>query len=209
MMGRLTDAFLDSSERHRKHAQNWTPHRVRKRNDRWSQESCTCPSLSHQSTELILLLFVLFALFVFSKSFATVESRQPCIDYNATDGRLSKLGATPAAHVSGGQIPPSSNKEKGTAAAKSLQRIIAHLPAVHRLSRQLASPGKGGASPDARVKRTVRFSLLKTTASKKRHKHRHSLFFFVLFCFSPSFKDQMKVTGEPQEHPASCCQDAR
>ena len=31
----------------------WTPQSVWKRTDRWSQQSCTCPSLCHQSTLLL------------------------------------------------------------------------------------------------------------------------------------------------------------
>ena len=57
-----------------------------------------CPSLNHD-------------LFCFVLCFATVA---PCIHYKHyhTSARLPRLGATPAAQVSGGQIPPSTNKEK-------------------------------------------------------------------------------------------------
>ena len=41
----------------------------------------------------------------------TVASWQHCIDCNTTCTGLSKLGATPAAQVSGGKFPPASNKE--------------------------------------------------------------------------------------------------
>ena len=47
-----------------------------------------------------------FAFTVF-KCVETVASWQHCIDYNTISARLSKLGATTAAQVSGGQIPSS------------------------------------------------------------------------------------------------------
>ena len=41
-----------------------------------------------------------------------MESRQHGIDHNTASARLSKLGAAPAAQVSGGQIPPSTKEGK-------------------------------------------------------------------------------------------------
>ena len=58
---------------------------------------------------------------VLPSCFETGASWQHCID--STSARQSKLGATPAAQVSGGQIPPSAKKEKGHCES-SLQHII-------------------------------------------------------------------------------------
>ena len=44
--------------------------------------------------------------------FDKVTSWQHCIDYNTTNARLSKLGATPAAQASGKQIPSSAKGNK-------------------------------------------------------------------------------------------------
>ena len=41
-----------------------------------------------------------------------LASWQHCIDYNTASAGLSQLGATPAAQVSGGTFPPSSNQKK-------------------------------------------------------------------------------------------------
>ena len=51
-------------------------------------------------------------LFCFVLCFETVASWQHCIDHSTSSARLSKLGATPGAQVSGGHIRPSTNKEK-------------------------------------------------------------------------------------------------
>ena len=50
--------------------------------------------------------------FLFLGNIETVASRQHCIDHNTASARLSKLGAAPAAQVSGGQIPPSTKEGK-------------------------------------------------------------------------------------------------
>ena len=49
---------------------------------------------------------------VFFLCFETAASWQHCIDYNTTSARLAGLGATPAAQVSGGHIPPSRRKKR-------------------------------------------------------------------------------------------------
>ena len=63
---------------------------------------------------------------------------------HTTSAGLSKLGATPAAQVSGGQIPPSANKEKGHCTSAH------HVPpsGSPQTTRQLVSPGKGNPSND-------------------------------------------------------------
>ena len=61
-----------------------------------------------QSTFRPLFPFPFGSVFLglFLKCCQTVAAWLHCIDYNTTSARLSKLGASPAAHVSGGQIPP-------------------------------------------------------------------------------------------------------
>ena len=83
-----------------------------------------------------------------------------------------KLVVSPAAQVSGGQIPPAAKKDKHCC---SLATSAHHFPPSNRpqLTRLLASPDKGDPSLDARLKRTSRFNLLRATSSKKRHKHIH------------------------------------
>ena len=49
---------------------------------------------------------------LFSECFETVASWQHCIGHNTTSAFLSEFGATPAAQVSGGQIPPSAKQGK-------------------------------------------------------------------------------------------------
>ena len=109
----------------------------------------------------------LFVVFCFLLCFETLASWPHCIDYNTTSARLSTLGATPAVQVSGGKIPPSSNKEMGH--CRSSVTSAHHLPpsGSPQTARLLASPGKGDPSPDARRKRTGDVTLLKTTSSQK------------------------------------------
>ena len=67
-------------------------------------------------------------------------------DHNTTNARLSELGATPAAQVSGGKIPPSSTKEKGR--CKSTVTSAQHFPpsGSPQTAKQHATPGTGGPS---------------------------------------------------------------
>ena len=99
--------------------------------------------------------------FVLVLCFETVASWQQCIHYNTTSARLSKLGATPAAHVSGGQFPPSTklgeqaSPKQGrnslrfpTLAAQNAVRSLVQPPSDHQETYSLvtlkrrASPGK-------------------------------------------------------------------
>ena len=79
---------------------------------------------------------------LFLKCFETVPSCQHCTDYNTTSARLSKRGATPAAQVSGGQIPPTAKQGKGH--CQTSVTSAHHFPTSRSLqtTRQCASPGK-------------------------------------------------------------------
>ena len=63
-----------------------------------------------------------------STELPAVASWQQCLGYDTTSARMSKLGATPAAQVSGDQIHPSTTREKGTAKAQWPQHSISHPP---------------------------------------------------------------------------------
>ena len=85
---------------------------------------------------------------LFLECFETVASWQLCIDHNTTSARLSKLGATPAAQVSGGQTPPSANQE--TRHCQSSAASPPHLSTFRQsqTTRQRASPGKRDPTKD-------------------------------------------------------------
>ena len=80
-----------------------------------------------------------------------IASWQHCMDYNAASAALSKHGATPAAQVSGGQIPPSANKEKKRALLKQSHFSASFLPpsSSPKTTKQPASPGSRGPSTDS------------------------------------------------------------
>ena len=109
--------------------------------------------------------------------FETVASWQHCIDYNATKPGLSKLRATPAALVSGGQTSSLIKQGKRRNSSKVTSANHIRPSGSPQTTRLLASSGKGDPSPDARLKRTGRFRLLKATSSKERHKHIHAFSF--------------------------------
>ena len=63
-----------------------------------------------------------------------MASWQLCTDHNTTSARLSTLGATPAAQVSGGQTPPSANQDtRHCQSSAASPPHLPHLPAVLRL----------------------------------------------------------------------------
>ena len=80
--------------------------------------------------------FVLFLV-----CFETAASWQHCVEHHTTSAKLSKLGATPAAQVSGGQGPPSAKQVNGH--CKSSFGSAHHLPpsSNSQTARHLTSPG--------------------------------------------------------------------
>ena len=65
---------------------------------------------------------------------------QHCFDQNTPSARLSKLNATPAVEVSGGQIPPSTNKKRSTSTSSAISAH--HFPpsGSPQTTKQRASP---------------------------------------------------------------------
>ena len=55
-------------------------------------------------------------------------------NYNTTNARLSKLGATPAAQVSGGQIPPPPSKTRKKGALVKLRHFSTSMPTSQQSS---------------------------------------------------------------------------